>query len=159
MPPLAIKKARLADLSPYPGNPRRGNIEAIAESLETNGQYRPIVVQKSTNVILAGNHTAEAAKHLGWKDVQAVYVDVDDAEARRIVLADNRTADLGYYDTDALLALLADVPDLTGTGYAEDDYKRLAQDVDIPLDLPDAFPEFDLDIPTDHQCPKCGFEW
>lgn len=26
-------------------------------------------------------------------------------------------------------------------------------------DPPGDFPEFDGDIPTDHRCPKCGYEW
>ena len=26
-------------------------------------------------------------------------------------------------------------------------------------DPPDEFPEFDDDIKTEHQCPKCGYEW
>jgi ParB-like nuclease domain len=46
-----------ADLRPYPGNPRRGDLEAIKDSLERNGQYRPIVVNRRTMEVLAGNHT------------------------------------------------------------------------------------------------------
>ena len=33
---------------PRKGNPRRGDIDTIAESLTRNGQYRPIVVNKPT---------------------------------------------------------------------------------------------------------------
>jgi ParB-like chromosome segregation protein Spo0J len=83
-------------LKPHPSNPRRGDVEAIAESLRVNGQYRPIVVRKSDGVILAGNHTAAAAKRLGWESVSAVLVDADEATSLRILLADNRTADLAF---------------------------------------------------------------
>jgi ParB/Sulfiredoxin domain len=55
------------DLVPFPGNPRRGNVAAIKQSLEENGQYRPIVVRRQTREVLAGNHTLQAAKELGGK--------------------------------------------------------------------------------------------
>ncbi|WIC89119.1 ParB-like nuclease domain protein [Arthrobacter phage Ottawa] len=116
----------IKDLRPYHKNPRRGNVKAIAAALEELGQYRPITVNKGTltgrpNEILTGNHTCQAAKSLGWKDIAVAWVDVDDDTAARIVLADNRTSDLGTYDTDELAGLLGDLPDLTGTGYDEDD--------------------------------------
>ena len=69
------------DLAPYHRNPRRGDVKAIARSLETNGQYRPIVVNLGThtgrpNEVLAGNHTLAGAKHLGWATVWGTTVDV-----------------------------------------------------------------------------------
>ena len=124
---LRIRTTALADLTQYPGNPRHGNVELIAESLRVNGQYRPIVVQKSTGHILAGNHTALAAESLGWTRLAAVVVDVDDDEARRIVLADNRTSDVGGHDDTALLALLGSVEGLEGTGYDGSDFEALTQ--------------------------------
>lgn len=135
---LTIRNTKLSEVTQYPGNSRRGDISAIAASLETNGQYKPIVVQKSTGHILAGNHTAEAATALGWEKIQAVYVDVDDDQARKIVLADNRTSDLAQYDDSALAALLAEVPDLTGTGFDDADYEaltRMLQALDTALDI------------------------
>lgn len=137
MPPLAMKKARLADLTPYPGNPRRGNVAAIAESLESNGQYRPIVVQKSTNVILAGNHTAEAAESLGWTTIHAVFVDVDDEQAKTIMLADNRTSDLAEYDETLLAELLNDMSALGGTGYSADDLAEIEAELEAALAVED----------------------
>jgi hypothetical protein len=50
-------------------NVRQGDIGAISESLKAHGQYRPIVVDKRTNRILAGNHTWKAAKSLGWTQI------------------------------------------------------------------------------------------
>jgi len=116
---LSMRQVPLKDLSPYPGNPRRGDVDAIAQSLETNGQYRPVVVQKSTGHVLAGNHTVLAAESLGWKKIAAVFVDVDDDQAAKIVLADNKTAELGSYDHDDLVALLQSVDNLDGTGYSQ----------------------------------------
>lgn len=123
----------LTDLKPYPKNARIGDVKAIAESLEVNGQYRPIVVNKRTNEILAGNHTWKAAKELGWKKIAVAWVDVNDEQARRIVLADNRTHDLGMYDNDALANLLLSLNgDLEGTGYTEWDVENLEGLFDAP---------------------------
>lgn len=123
---LAVEQVKLGDLKPYPGNARRGDVSAIADSLERNGQFRPLVVQRSTSYVLAGNHTLQAAQKLGWPSVQVTYLDVDDEAARRIVLADNRTAELGGYDERALLTLLREVgEDMAGTGYDLDDFDDL----------------------------------
>jgi ParB-like chromosome segregation protein Spo0J len=96
----------LAALRPYEGNPRRGDTRAIRESLERNGQYRSIVVNRRTMEVLAGNHTLRAAIELGWEEIAATFVDVDDEQARRIVLVDNRTNDLAGYDSALLAELL-----------------------------------------------------
>lgn len=120
----------VADLHPYPGNPRQGDIGAICQSLETHGQYRPLVVNRRDRTVLAGNHTLAAAAALGWPEVLVTYVDVDDEQARRIILVDNRTNDLACYDEEQLLDLLhtlAVTPDqLDGTGFDLDDMDDLA---------------------------------
>ncbi len=115
----------VAELVPYRTNPRRGDVGRIAESLEANGQYRPIVVRRSTNEVLAGNHTLLAARQLGWPKVAATFVDVDDDQAARIVLVDNRTNDLAGYDDDLLLELLQSIPDLGGTGFTSSELDEL----------------------------------
>lgn len=121
---------RLDELKPYPGNANVGDVEAIAESLEANKQYRPIVVniggKTSRMTILAGNHTARAAEELGWSRIRVWLVDVDDDHARRINLADNRIASKSTTDEPALAVLLAaataDGDDgLAGTGYSSED--------------------------------------
>lgn len=112
-------------VQPHDRNPRVGNVEVIAQSLAKNSQYRPIVVQRSTGKILAGNHTWLAAKSLGWEAIAVVYIDVDDEQAKRIIVADNRTADLGTYDMTILTEILESLPDTEGTGYSEADRQML----------------------------------
>lgn len=112
---------RTSELEPYPGNARRGDVDAIAKSLEINGQFQPIIYQASTMYVLVGNHTLRAARKLRWANVEAAPVEVNDEQAKKIVLAANRTADLATYDLDALAALLSDVDDLDGTGFTDAD--------------------------------------
>lgn len=143
---LTTVQLPVADLRTYHRNPRKGDPRVIAESLTVNGQYRPIVVNAGTHTgrpaeVLAGNHTLMAARDLGWETVAAVTVDVDDDQAARIVAADNRTADLATYDDRLLAELLADLPDLDGTGYDLGDLEALEASLLEGLDGDGAAPE------------------
>ncbi|NBW22500.1 MAG: DNA modification methylase, partial [Caulobacteraceae bacterium] len=101
---FAVDKLRL-----LPGNPRRGNVEAVKRSLAAFGQRKPIVARRSDRVVIAGNHTLQAAQALGWTEVAVVWVDDDDTTSKAFALADNRTAELGDYDEAALADLIGQV--------------------------------------------------
>ena len=110
------------ELKEFPNNARIGNVREIYESLLQNGQYRPLVVNRRDNIILAGNHTFQAIKRLGWAKALVWYVDVDDKQAKQIVLVDNKLNDDATYDYTKLekaIKELQDVSDLIGTGYTE----------------------------------------
>lgn len=124
-------------LRTYPGNARRGDLNAIADSLRHNGQYRSLVVRaddashpEAGGTIVAGNHTYLAAvDKLDWNSLRCDLLDCTEAHARRIVLVDNRLADKAKYDEDALLTLLQEASaadGLDGTGWAEDELAKLA---------------------------------
>ena len=142
--PLELVEYHPDELTPYHRNARQGDTAAIARSLETNGQYRPIVVNLGTHTgrpleVLAGNHTLAAARSLGWDTIAASTIDVDDHQAARIVAADNRLADLGDYDDTLLIELLQGLDgDLDGTGYDDDDLLALLdEDPQQQADTPD----------------------
>jgi ParB-like chromosome segregation protein Spo0J len=120
-----IQSLTISSLTAYPTNPRRGDIDAIAASLQAHGQYRPIVVQDSTKFVLAGNHTLKAAKKLGWKKIKAVLVDVNEDTAKKIVLADNRLTDIASYNEPLLKSLLEALPELEGTGFTQSEVETL----------------------------------
>lgn len=122
---LGWSTTSIATLKPYPGNARRGDVAMIAESMSVLGQYRPVVANRRTKTILAGHHVVKAAQVLGQDTVDVTWVDVDDSTARRIVLADNRLADLADYDLPGLQDLLTSLPDLDGTGFSPDDIANL----------------------------------
>lgn len=127
-------------LKPHPRNVNQGDFGAILESVKANGFFGALVVQRSTNHILAGNHRYHVARSEGFETLPVIYVDVDDTEALRILLADNRTARLGQDDSAQLAALLAELSDepggLIGTGFDGDDLDRLIGDLaDRPIGL------------------------
>ena len=134
-------------LSLLPGNPRRGDVDAVKASLERFGQRKPIVVRKSDHVVIAGNHTLQAAQALGWDEIAVVWVDDDDAMSKAFALADNRTAELGDYDEEALAALIGEVgaldPELLeSTGWDSKSVSDLLDSMqkDLPVDV-DEVPE------------------
>jgi ParB-like chromosome segregation protein Spo0J len=127
-PELDHLRMPIDSLRPHPQNPRRGNIDLIAASLEAHGQYRPIIA-RSDGEVLAGNHTLAAARSLGWAEIAALRLDLDDEQAKRILLVDNRSAELGRYDDQALLEILEEIAateaGLGATGWADDDLASL----------------------------------
>lgn len=125
---LATKDVPLNDLERFLGNARRGNVGEIRKSLKRHGQYRALVVRAHGGqmTILAGNHTAAALEAEGYDTARVELIECDDDEARRIALADNKLAELGGYDDDALAALLGALgDDFTGTGWGEEDLAAL----------------------------------
>lgn len=129
--PQEFKDVRVVDLQYHPENPRQGDVGAIHTSIEANGFYGAIIVQKSTSIVLAGNHRLQAAAAAGAETVPVIEVDVDDETARRILLVDNRTNDVASYDEHALLEMLKSIgatdEELLGTGYDADDLDALAR--------------------------------
>jgi DNA modification methylase len=92
-----------------PANARKHpteNIEAIRASLRVYGQRKPIVVNRRTGTVEAGNGTLAAAKMLGWKYIAVVFVDDDSMTATGFAISDNRTAELAEWDQAALEATL-----------------------------------------------------
>lgn len=120
------EEVALERLTEYPDNPRRGDVEAIAASIAKDGWHGTITVQTSTGYVIAGNHRLRAARLLGMETVPVVWIDCDDDTARRKVLADNRATDLGYFDDEALAAVLQSAGDLAGTLFSEADLELLA---------------------------------
>lgn len=119
------KLVPIESLKPHPDNPRVGNIDVIAESIRKNGFYGSVIVRDGTNVILAGTHRWKAAQAAGMTEIPVTFVKTDAKGAKRILLADNRTSDLGAYDDAALAELLGSLGDIEGTGWDEDGMDNL----------------------------------
>ena len=103
---MKIETVPIKTLKLDPENARKHsqkNIKAIAGSLTTFGQRRPLVVWG--DIVIAGNGTMEAAKSIGWEKIEITRVPADwtHDQARAYALADNRTAELAEWD-DSILA-------------------------------------------------------
>jgi site-specific DNA-methyltransferase (adenine-specific) len=99
---MKLETIQILKLTPDPQNARKHddkNLDAIKGSLTQFGQRKPIVISQD-NVIVAGNGTVEAAKRLGWTEIEAVRVPSNWSadQIKAFALADNRTAELAVWD-------------------------------------------------------------
>jgi hypothetical protein len=157
---LGTRDVPIGELTFFPGNARRGKLDKIRESVRRLGQYRTVVVRPTgdTLVILAGNHTVRAMALEGHETVACDVINCTDDEARRINIADNRLSDIAEDDPEALVELLSYLDgDYEGSGFTGDEVDRL---INPPApDAPEDFPEYDEDLPTEHECPQCHYKW
>ncbi len=143
---LTVKRVQIASLRPDPANPRthdERNVAAIRASLERFGQAEPLVIQASTQRLIAGHGRLDGMKALGWKECEVVELDVDDLTATALGIAMNRTSDMSSFDLPALSALLDTLraeDALTGVGYTTEEIDELLRDLHgdpaLPLDDP-----------------------
>ena len=97
---------KVGDLVHDPENPRSHsleNIEAIRKSIIEHGQVEPLVVQKSSNMVIAGNARLGVMRKMGLSKVKVVKVDVDNQGARKLSISLNRSGELASWD-EAILA-------------------------------------------------------
>lgn len=73
---MELKKVRVADIKPYPNNPRRNDeaVDAVAKSIEQYGFKVPLVLDRN-NVIITGHTRFKAAQKLGYKDIPCIIAD------------------------------------------------------------------------------------
>lgn len=147
--PLRGLAVEIASLSLDPHNVRihgDDDLAALAASLSAFGQRRPIVVQRSTRVVRAGNGIVQAAQRLGWSHVAALVVDDDDSTARAFAIADNKTGTLAGWDDRALASALSELSaewadyNPTALGFTQQEILRLVTEhiefADDPFDDP-----------------------
>ena len=156
---MKLENLRIQNLILDPENARQHNeqnIKAIMGSLEEFGQRKPIVITAG-GVIVAGNGTVEAAKRLGWLEIQAVRIPDDwtPEQTKAFALADNRTAELASWNSIKLSEQLIELEEadfkIEEFGFAKE---QIAEDT-----KPEEFPTFDDKEETSHRCPKCHYEW
>lgn len=134
---LEVQMVRLESLQQHPDNANDGDVEALSESIDINGFYDPIKVQRSTGYIVAGNHRYLVALSRGVPALPVIFLDIDDEQAKRILLADNAVTRRGHDNEAQLLNVLGDLygTDLAlhGTGYDISDFEKLQADLNAPL--------------------------
>lgn len=120
-----------------PGNPRKGNVEAVAKSLEAFGQRKPVVARRKEGsdigIVLAGNTTLQGGRRLNWSHIAVTWVDDDDKTAAAFAIADNRTHDLGEYDDEAIIEMVQKFDDdfdlLEASGYDLMEIEEIVQKI------------------------------
>lgn len=101
----------VSQLVPWDANPRENDptVDEIARSIERFGWGRPLVVQASRKLIIAGNTAFKAAKKLRRGVVPVRFVNLPDGEAEAYALADNKISEISKWKDGALNQLLANM--------------------------------------------------
>lgn len=101
---MNIKSVKLSEIYPYYDNPRDNSnaVEPTKESIRRFGFVKPILVDKA-GVIIAGHTRYVAAYQLGLEFVPVVYSDMDDEQAKKYRILDNKLAEKSSFDEDQLL--------------------------------------------------------
>jgi DNA modification methylase len=140
---MKIETLQIDKLTPDPNNARKHdetNLRAIEHSLKEFGQRKPIVVSQE-DLIVAGNGTVEAAKRIGWTEIEAVRIPQDwtPDQIKAFAIADNKTAELATWDKAILNEQLAELDkagwELTEMGFEWHPADQLENIVEV--DLPD----------------------
>lgn len=168
MKSLKIERVSVATLIPDPANVRRHgprNLDSIKGSLTRFGQQKPIVVSKD-NVVVAGNGTLEAAKALGWTEIDIIRSSLKGPEATAFAIADNRTAELAIWDDDGLKETLHALQEenealFAATGFTDAELTVLFPDDDVnapdKADDREKLPEIKYSIVFDDQQQQDSF--
>lgn len=125
----------LADLVPWPKNPRRNKaaIEKVAESIRRFGFATPIVARRANRMVIAGHTRREAALLLHLERVPVRLLDLSEADAELLALADNKLGEIAEWDDTALGRVLADLKgtglDLAPSGFGTAEIDRLLADL------------------------------
>ena len=141
---MTIETKQLSDLKPAPYNPRtstKKQEQKLQKSLTKFGVVEPIIFNKQTGYIVGGHFRVRELKKLGYKEVECVVVDLNEADEKELNIRLN--ANTGEWDFDTL-ANEWNVEDLTEWG------------LDIPnfdgVSLSDEFSE-DFSLPDGDKAP------
>ena len=130
---MKTQKIALTKLIPDPQNANthgEQNLSVIRKNIEKFGMYAPLVVQKSTMNIIVGNGRYECLKAMGEEKVDCVVLDITDAKAIELGIADNRSSELSEWDEDVLADLLGAIGGdaVEEIGFSADDLADLFPD-------------------------------
>jgi len=148
-------------LKPYSKNRNQhseNQIDMLCELLEHHGFRSPLIVSRLSGQVVAGNGRLMAAIKMGLKEVPVSYQDFENEDAEyTFSVSDNAISawselDLGSIKLDAL-ELGSDF-DIKLLGIKDFDTNEIEiKEVEIKEK------EIDENLPTDKECPSCGYKW
>ena len=163
---MKIEKLPTDTLIPYARNTRthsEAQVAQIAGSIREFGFTNPVLID-AENGIIAGHGRVLAAQKLKLGTVPCIRLShLTDTQRRAYIIADNKLALNAGWDEELLGLELADLReegfDLELTGFDGAGIEAFLNPPEPEASVPIDFPEADENIETEHQCPKCGYEW
>lgn len=159
---MQIIEVKVNDLKEYENNPRINEkaIKPVMNSIQEFGFKVPLVIDKN-NVIITGHTRVEAAKRLGLETVPCIIADdLSEEQIKAFRLVDNKTSEYAEWDFMKLEEELREFNEFDFDISLFDFSLSFTEELEEKEeDIPESFDEYDEDIETKHQCPKCGYEW
>ena len=138
---LNVAYLGVSELIPNAYNPNRQSehdFELLQRSMTEDGFTQPIIVRKSDNMIVDGEHRWRAGRELGYEEVPVVFVEFTDEQMRISTLRHNRAR--GSEDIALSAEVLRDLEKLGALEWAQD--SLMMDDTEINVLLSDiAAPE------------------
>jgi hypothetical protein len=147
----------ITDIKTNERNPRKispSRLELLRTSIrefEKMLELRPIIIDEA-NICLGGNMRLAALRGLGYLEIPESWVrraeDLTAEQKREFIIKDN--VPFGEWNLD----ILEDDWDI-------DELESWGVEADWPsaIEPPNDFNEYDEAIDTEHECPKCGYQW
>lgn len=131
---MKVVKKKLTEIYPAEMNVRQHPQKQVAElarSLEKFGQYRPLVVT-AQGEILVGNGLYEALKSYGSEtaDVIVLPENVDEDYKMKLMLADNKTFELGSANLENIDLFMQSISDFDIPGFDMETLEELYMDIE-----------------------------
>jgi len=147
----AAEYVAITDLKPWDRNPRKNSeaVAPVADSIKRFGFGAPILARLADHRIIAGHTRLLAAKKLGMAAVPVRFLDISEADAQLLALADNKLGEIAEWNDDILARVLADLKAqnvaLEPSGFDAKEIDRLiaelnAQDLSIVVEEPTPAP-------------------
>ena len=160
-----VERRKVSSIIPYARNSRTHSdeqVSQIAASIKEWGFTNPILVDIDGEII-AGHGRLLAAQQLKLDEVPCITaVGWSDAQKKAYVIADNKLALNAGWDNEMLAIELINLEqekfNIDLIGFDVDELSKIFE-TDNSLDAPSEFDEYDDNIETDNQCPKCGYTW
>lgn len=137
---LVIEYVPINSIKPNDYNPNRQSehdFELLIKSMQEDGFTQPIIVQKSTKMIVDGEHRWRAAMVLGYKEIPVVFVNMTAEQMRIATLRHNRAR--GSEDLELSVQVLRDLQELGALEWAQDslmlsdeEINKLLKDIPVP---------------------------
>lgn len=140
--------------------------DALSGVLNTVGIVDRVIVNKSTGFVIDGHKRIDLAMAEEQEFIPVEYVDLSEEEEDVILASFDSITEMAGTDNEKLSMLLEKAAD----SEASQTNERLAAFLNVlkdktfaggvtPPEPPDEFREYDEDLETDHECPRCGYQW
>lgn len=112
---LIVEYVSIDSIYPNPYNPNRQSeheFDLLKKSILEDGFTQPVIIQKSSRMIVDGEHRWRALNQLGLKEIPVVSVEMNDQQMRIATLRHNRAR--GSEDIELSIQVLRDLRELGG---------------------------------------------